>query len=52
MPYDFSCIWNLNKMNKQNRLMNTEDTLMVVRWERMGERGLRYTNWQLQNRGM
>ena len=59
-PYDFTYMWNLKnkkKTNKQNRnrLTDTENRLMVAR---VGEgwgnwvkkvKGLRSTNWQLQN---
>ena len=39
MPYDFTYMWNLNRLidteNKQNRngLIDTENKLTVARWE-------------------
>ena len=39
IPYDFSYMWSLNnRLNKQNRnkLTDTENKLVVVRWEESG----------------
>ena len=34
MPYDFTYMWSLkNKINKTNKFIDTENILMVDRWE-------------------
>ena len=45
MPYDFTYMWTQKQMNKQkngNRLIHTEDKLMVTR----DEVGEKYMKWQ------